>query len=249
MAAAVDPIIIPEAVIEEPVARRTVGRAVTLEALARLCRTGRDSTRAIAIEASGFPELDAALPGGGWPSGSMVELLPDEIGIGELRLIMPALARLTQGERHVAMISPPFIPFAAALSQQGLRLEHLLIIRALQPVDALWACEQALRCKSFGAVIAWPTAIKDREIRRLQLAAEAGHSIGFLYRAPTAAMEASPAAMRLRLRANPQGLSIDILKCRGGRAGTSITLGETRRELASVSATAYSLPPAVQATI
>jgi hypothetical protein len=108
--------------------------------------------------------------------------------------------------------------------QQGLRLEQLLIIRAEKPVDALWACEQALRCKSFGAVIAWPAAIKDREIRRLQLAAEAGHSIGFMYRAPAAASEASPAAMRLRLQSSPQGLSIDILKCRGGRSGQTVSL-------------------------
>lgn len=217
--------------------KHSMSRAVTLEQLARLCRTGNTSVRPTAIESSGSDALDAALPGGGWQVGSMVEVMPEQIGIGELRLIMPALARITQSERHVALISPPFIPFAAALSQQGLRLEHLLIIRAIQPVDALWACEQALRCRSFGAVIAWPTAIKDREIRRLQLAAEAGNSIGFLYRSPTAAAAASPAATRLRLRANHDGLLYaDILKCRGGRGGISVALNETRREFASASA-------------
>ena len=142
---------------------------------------------------------------------------------------MPALARISQSERHVALISPPLIPFPAALSQQGIRLEHVLVIRADKPADMLWACEQTLRCKSFGAVVSWPAAIKDREIRRLQLAAEAGRSIGFLYRPAQAALEASPAATRLRLHSVPtdplqrDSLQVEILKCRGGRAGVTVT--------------------------
>jgi len=206
-------------------------RAVTLEQLARLCRTGSESLRAPDVEMSGAASLDAALPGGGWLVGSMVEMMPDTIGIGELQLLMPTLARISHSERHVAFISPPFIPLPAALSQQGMRLEHLLVIRAEKPADVLWACEQTLRCKSFGAVVAWPAAIKDREVRRLQLAAEAGRSIGFLYRPITAALEASPAATRLRLRSTPAGsLRVEILKCRGGRAGVTITCSRSHED-------------------
>jgi len=36
--------------------------------------------------ACGFPELDAELPGGGWPAGALTEILPAHEGIGELRL-------------------------------------------------------------------------------------------------------------------------------------------------------------------
>ena len=160
------------------------------------------------------------LPGGGWQAGTIVELMPADIGIGELRLLMPALARITSTERHVALIAPPYIPFAPALSQHGVRLERLLVIQAQQAEDILWAFEQTLRCRSFGAVLAWPAAIRDREIRRLQLAAEAGGSIGFLYRSVDAAREASPAALRLKLQRVANGdCSIDIVKCRGGRSG------------------------------
>lgn len=211
-------------------------RAATLEHLARLCRTGSDGMRAPDVEISGAAALDAALPGGGWLVGSMVEMMPETVGIGELQLLMPTLTRITQSERYVALISPPYIPYPAALSQQGLRLEHLLVIRADKPTDTLWACEQTLRCKSFGAVVAWPTTIKDKEVRRLQLAAEAGRSIGFLYRSTSAALEASPAATRLRMRSNQDGsLRVDILKCRGGRGGMSVTV-------------AASHPPAVATT-
>jgi cell division inhibitor SulA/protein ImuA len=197
-------------------------RAEKLKELAQLCRNGHDGI-APAAEPSTVPQLDAVLPGGGWQSGTIVELLPAETGSGELRLLMPAVARITRTERYVALVSPPYIPFAAALSQQGVRLERLLIIRTQQPKDTLWAIEQTLRCKSFGAVLAWPQQIKDRDVRRLQLAAEAGSSVGFIYRSPAASREASPAAVRLKLQARPDGsMDVEILKCRGGRSGISV---------------------------
>jgi len=206
-------------------------RAATLEQLARLCRSNHSGDATLAIEPSGTVELDAVLPGGGWQSGTIVELMSADIGIGELRLLMPTLARITAHERHVALISPPFIPFAPALFQQGIRLERLVVIRADKPADALWALEQTLRCGSFGAALGWPAMLKDRDIRRLQLAAEAGRSTGFLYRSPTAASEASPAAVRLQLRADAEGhLRIDILKCRGARSGMSVRSPRLRAE-------------------
>lgn len=198
-------------------------RSETLEQLARLCRNGREGPPP-RIEPSGSA-LDAILPGGGWQAGTIIELMPTSDGIGELRLLMPTLAQITQSERHVAMVAPPYIPFAPALLRHGLRLEHFWIIRAQTAADILWSAEQTLRCKSFGAVLAWPSAIRDREVRRLQLAAEAGNSLGFVYRSPAAALESSPAAVRLRLQAATDGqLNIDVVKCRGARAGMSVAI-------------------------
>lgn len=211
-------------------------RAETLEQLARLCRNGREGSPP-RVEPSGSAGLDAVLPGGGWQSGTVVELMPTSDGIGELRLLMPALARITQSARHVAMIAPPHIPFAPALLRHGLRLEHFWIVRARSAADILWSAEQTLRCRSFGAVLAWPLAIRDREVRRLQLAAEAGNSIGFVYRPPSAARESSPAAVRLRLHADAGGqLSIDVVKCRGARAGMSVGVATASHSASPVEA-------------
>jgi cell division inhibitor SulA/protein ImuA len=211
-------------------------RAETLEQLARLCRNGREGPPP-RIEPSGSANLDAVLPGGGWQAGTIVELMPASEGIGELRLLMPALAKITHSVRHVALIAPPHIPFAPALLRHGLRLEHFWIIRAQTAADILWSAEQTLRCKSFGAVLAWPLTIRDREVRRLQLAAEAGSSIGFVYRPPSAARESSPAAVRLRLQADAVGrLSIDIVKCRGARAGLSVGIDTAPASTSSVGA-------------
>jgi hypothetical protein len=202
-----------------------MNRADTLQQLAWLCRNGRSSVQP-QVEPSGWTQLDAILPGGGWQSGTIVELLPAATGIGEVRLVIPALARLTRQERHVALIAPPYVPFAPALEQNGVRLDRLLIVHASAADDILWACEQVLRCKSFAAVLAWPLTIRDRETRRLQLAAEAGRSTGFVYRPISAARESSPAALRMKLEKAPGGdLQIDIFKCRGARRGVQITVG------------------------
>ncbi len=211
-----------------------MNRAATLEQLAKLCRGDRDGAAPRAVHPTGCSTLDAVLPAGGWQAGTIVELMPTEVGIGELHLLTPALARMTQAERHIAFIAPPFIPFAPALSQRGIDLGRLLIIRAERREDVLWSMEQILRCQSVGAALAWPVHIKDREVRRLQLAAEAGGAIGFLYREPQAALEASPAAMRLRLQRSQDALQIEILKCRGARSGLSVSVASTPDQEASV---------------
>jgi hypothetical protein len=85
-------------------------RAETLEQLARLCRTGRDTSALPPSESSGWSALDAVLPGNGWQTGTLIELMPVATGIGELRFVLPTLAKLSQTEHHIAFVSPPYVP-------------------------------------------------------------------------------------------------------------------------------------------
>jgi cell division inhibitor SulA/protein ImuA len=205
-----------------------MNRAEQLEQLARLCREGNGAGVAPKPTApSGFPELDASLPGGGWPIGAIAELMSDAQGIGELSLLLPALSRLARAGRYIAWIAPPYLPYAPALAQHGLPLERVLLIQSRSLAQSLWAAEQALRCPAIGAVLGWPACIVDRNVRRLQLAAETGGSLGILYRPPAAALEASPAALRLRLHPAPDGIAVEIQKSRGGRAGLTLRVGVT----------------------
>ena len=57
--------------------------------------------------ASGHPALDARLPGGGWPASGLCEVLQDAPGVGELALVWPALARLSQRDRPIVLVAPP----------------------------------------------------------------------------------------------------------------------------------------------
>jgi cell division inhibitor SulA/protein ImuA len=161
---------------------------------------------------SGFSALDAELPGGGWPASALTEILPQHEGIGELRLLGPALART--GSR-LAWIAPPHLPSAPALAAAGIDLERLLIVRTGAAKETLWAIEQTLRAGVCGAVLAWPGETRYPDLRRLQLAAEASAGLAILFRAPQAAREASPAPLRLLLGTAGGGLAVHIVKRRG----------------------------------
>jgi hypothetical protein len=166
---------------------------------------------------SGHAGLDAQLPGGGWPCGALSEILFEFDGLGELALLMPALAALTQRRRRVVFVAPPYIPYAPALDAHGLDLRHVTQIDA-QPGDGAWSAEQCLRSGSCGAVLSWMPQADYTQLRRLQLAAESGDALAFLFRPARAAAKASPAALRLHLHAQADRVDIEIIKCRGNFA-------------------------------
>lgn len=168
---------------------------------------------------TGFPQLDAGLPGGGWPRHGLVEILTPDAGVGELYLLLPVLAALsrTTPARWCTWVSPPHEPFAPALLAHGVALERILVVRTHLP---LWAHEQALRSGACDAALAWLPRASPRAIRRLQLAAEQGRALGVLYRSQRFAHEASPAMLRVMLeplvRPGAQGARVSLLKSRGG---------------------------------
>lgn len=178
--------------------------------------------------ASGYPQLDRCLPGGGWPQQALTEILIGQYGIGELRLLMPALARLSAEETQagsgdqpepgwIAWVAPPFQPYAPALQQYGIDLSRLLIVRPKGSSELLWSAEQALSSGTCAAVLLWPDTLDDQAGRRLQLAAEKGASWAIAFRPLSARQQASAAALRLELQSTGQGTRVHILKSRGGR--------------------------------
>src|SRR6185369_5591878 len=119
---------------------------------------------------TGFTALDAALPGGGWPRQGLIEIITTGSGHGELALWTPLIRQLTSAEvpRCCAFITPPFGLFAPAWRAAGVRLEHLLVAHASEP---LWALEQALQSGVCAISFAWQDRARMSELRRLALAA------------------------------------------------------------------------------
>jgi cell division inhibitor SulA/protein ImuA len=74
------------------------------------------------------------------------------------------------------------------------------------------------------AVLAWPQRIDTAGLRRLQLAAEDAATPLFLFRPRAAALQASPAALRLALAGAGDGLRVTILKRRGPPAAAALHL-------------------------
>ncbi|HEV7491561.1 MAG TPA: translesion DNA synthesis-associated protein ImuA [Rhodanobacteraceae bacterium] len=177
-------------------------------------RRGSAARIAAHIQPTGIAELDARLPGGGWPEGALSEILIEHDGIGECSLLLPALAALTQARKRVVFVAPPYIPYAPALAAAGVDLAQVVHIDA-NAADTHWTAEQCLRAGCCGAVLNWLPNADYRQLRRLQLAAETGAALAFVFRPLRAAQQTSPAALRLQVTASESGPRIDILKCRG----------------------------------
>jgi hypothetical protein len=185
---------------------------------------GNDCARvAVPSVPSGFAELDVWLPGGGWPAGALTELYVERPGIGELQLVMPAAARLTQSERWITLVAPPYLPYAPALAVHGIELSRLLLVQTSAAAECLWACEQALRASSCGAVMAWLNRVDERALKRLQLAAETSGALVLLFRSARS-IPASPAALRLHISRSESRTVVRILKRRGGGMPPPIVL-------------------------
>jgi len=190
----------------------------------QLGRSGSDAV------ATGFPRLDAELPGGGWPRRALAELLLPHAGVGEIRLLAPALVAAQHAGRLVMFFDPPAALAAAALAGLGLDTEELLVVqtrtRVIPGSDSLWALEQALKSGHVGAVVAWlPPRLRAERLRRLQLAAHNHDGVAFVLREAAAAGRPTASPLRLALQAGGvDRLQLRILKRRGPPLETPLQL-------------------------
>ncbi len=191
---------------------------------------------------TGFAALDHLL-GGGWPRGLLTELLVSGHGSSEFGLLSPALARLTTLSQppsqaqstHLAaggwvlLIAPPWIPYGPGLCWQGFALNRVLMVSVGQPLEALWAMEEALRSGSCTSVIAWVGARATERaghslLQRLHLLAGRQQAWAVLIREARFRRERSPVRLRLELRCpSPATLQIEIFK-NGWRGAGTVTV-------------------------
>ena len=167
---------------------------------------------------------------GGWPAGALTELLCDTPGTGELRLLAPALARLSHDEaRWIVWVAPPFLPYAPALARAGIDTGRVLLIHPKNRREASWALDQVLKSGAASAALAWldESALQGAATRRLHLAAVQGRTWATLFR-PASAGPASMAALRIRVEGEAaercDRLALTVLKRRGGWPGAHVSL-------------------------
>jgi protein ImuA len=193
---------------------------------------------------TGYALLDAQLPGGGWPVGALSEVLQPLAGLHEWQLVLPALAQAAARRvgAVVVVVAPPCEPFGPALKAQGLSARRLCVVRADSAKAALWAAEQALRCRDVLAVMAWLPQAQPAALRRLQLAAAQQQQLLWVFRPVSAAPQASPALLRLQVQglalpgdaAASPGMQVQILKRRGPPLAQGLDLPGCHPRLAQV---------------
>jgi protein ImuA len=178
-----------------------------------LWRASQLARAASRVVPCGDEALAAELPGGGWPRGALTDLLVQQTGCGELRLLRPAFERL--GSKPVVLLQPPHNVQPTAFAWWGLDPSNLLTVKALKTADALWAAEQILRAGTCGALVFWQQHVRPEAVRRLHLAAETSESLYFMVRPLATTRDASPAPLRLAIRAAKGGVDVQFLKRRG----------------------------------
>lgn len=178
----------------------------------RVWRAGQMAAGYARATPSGWLTLDKVLPNQGWPHRGVTELLIRQAGIGEIRLLWPALQRVAG---RIAVLQPPHMPHMAAWIDWGLAPDRLLWIRTRRHADLLWSAEQILRNGSCGALLLWQGALRNESLRRLQLAAQHADMPCWLLRPLALSDTPSPVCLRLALQPRATGLQIDLLKRRG----------------------------------
>lgn len=176
---------------------------------------------------SGFADLDGILPSRGWPRGAVMEVAVSAWGIGELSLLLPLMTHCHRNNRYVTWIDPPHAPYPPALAAGGLDLDLCRVLSSTgfkedltgneKDRHILWCAEKLLQSNACGLVLAWPRTLSGKVVRRLQLAAQCTEALCILWRKEGSrrAWDGSPAALRLHLSRETQGLKLKIIKARG----------------------------------
>jgi len=188
-----------------------------------------------AVLDSGCAALDAALPGGGWPTQGLTELLCEVPLSAEWRLLAPALARHTQAGGEVLLLAPPQRPQAAACSAWGIDASRLVWVQPGGAHDSAWALGECLRARLPLWLLAWLPEVSPLTLRRLQVLAAGAVAPCTLVRPAAVAASASPAPLRLRVW--PEAgwrLGVQVLKRRGAPLTEPLWVDATPPALAAL---------------
>jgi protein ImuA len=147
--------------------------------------------------------LDALLPHDGLPRGAFVELLATADGAGAWTLGIVMAARVCPKRKTLVVVDAGrqfYFPGAVRL---GLELSRSIVVRPDTRRDAYQAIVQSLRSSAVGAVLSCQERLSMRQLRRLQLAADAGGGVAILLRPAAVLGDPSCAAVRLLVSPHP----------------------------------------------
>ena len=182
----------------------------------------------------GIGEIDAHLPGGGLPAGTLHEIVTADTGMAGTASAFSAHLASLSGDGPVLWCESARILDAGALHPPGLRRfglepERLVFARTGNDAETLWAMEDGLRCGTLAAVVGTLAAVSLTESRRLRRAAEASGVTALMLRPPGVEPVPNAATTRWRVGAaepggggtglSPPVWRIEMFRCRGGLPG------------------------------
>lgn len=183
----------------------------------------------------GIGEIDAHLPGGGLPAGTLHEIVVADAGMAGMASAFSAHLASLSGNGPVLWCEGARILDAGALHPPGLRQfglepERLVFARTGNDAETLWAMEDGLRCGTLAAAVGTLAAVSLTESRRLRRAAEASGVTALMLCPSGAGTAPNAATTRWRIGAAGSGgddagfpppvWRIEMFRCRGGRPDT-----------------------------
>lgn len=172
------------------------------------------------LVSTGCRALDETLPLQGMQAGSLIEWLNAEGTHSSVALSL-RVGREVVGTKHRAVfIDYRQVLHPLALASLGFDLTRVVLVRPATEREALWACEESLRCSGVRLVWASLDRLSSNSFRRLQLAAESSGAIGFLSRPAKARSQPSWAEVRLQVqpcssRTRSPCFQIEVASCHG----------------------------------
>jgi protein ImuA len=171
--------------------------------VARIERSARGQAGdAVPVLPFGVAEIDRLLPGGGLALGALHEVSgvgPDEEdGSVPAAFIAGLCARLDPAKQILWCQAGADDLYGPGLAASGLLPERLMLTRARNTVDLLWAMEEGLRTRALAVVVGEVAELPGPASRRLQLAAETSGVTAFAlrrFRVPSATARAPNAAV------------------------------------------------------
>lgn len=172
---------------------------------------------------TGWPAIDAVLPGGGLLLGALHEIhSPDPADGAAMGFAARLIGRLQTAMPHRAALwaSCRTDLFAPGLKAICVEPGRLIMARCQSSDDILFVLEEGCKSKSISIISADIGEVDFSHSRRLQLAAAAASTTLVLLR--PARFESAPSAAVTRWHAESRpggGWSLRLFRCRGGRPG------------------------------
>ena len=78
---------------------------------------------------TGLLQLDAVLPGAGWPCAGLIDIVSVRFFDGVMPLLIPLMSEETQAGNKLILVDPPYIPYHESISDKGVDFNNVIIIK------------------------------------------------------------------------------------------------------------------------
>jgi|SRR6185312_69917 len=171
-------------------------------------------------------EIDRWLPYGGLPTGSIHEVKDASLA-SAIAFSAILSARIAGDEGNILYIAPDRSHYPLGLLPYGINLDRVVYVFAKRPRSLVETVLEALRCPQVSSVLALVDHLDLTGSRKLQLAAEASGTTGFLLgnakdtfiAAPITRWKISAARGRAGQSLAQPVWALDLLYSRSGRPG------------------------------